>query len=396
MLAYLRLIVNPTDEEALRRIINYPTRGIGKTTLDRLYAWAGERNEPIWNLLTAMADQPAAPQGMNKVVDFVFMIRGFQTLSTREDAYQVAQHVSKHTGLHRLLVEDKSVEGISRMQNIEELLNAIREYTEEDEVDPTTGDVESRDRSLAGFLQHVALLTDADLESDDENAEKVSLMTIHQAKGLEFSHVYVAGLEETLFPSSMSLESRADLEEERRLFYVAITRAEKRLTLTYALTRFRHGNFLWPEPSRFLSELDPSCLDMRKSSSNQAASTFGVNSSNMRNSSASGSGYSSGNTRPSTYGSSNGKSANTYGKAVHKPMPSRTAPANQESVNLVHFEPDDTTNLKEGMKVLHQRFGKGDVLSVEGVAPDHKATIRFIQQGEKIILLKFARMKIIG
>ena len=412
MLAYLRLIVNPTDEEALRRIINYPTRGIGKTTLDRLYAWAGERNEPIWSLLTAMADQPAAPQGMNKVVDFVFMIRGFQTLSTREDAYQVAQHVSKHTGLHRLLVEDKSVEGISRMQNIEELLNAIREYTEEDEVDPTTGDVESRDRSLAGFLQHVALLTDADLESDDDNDEKVSLMTIHQAKGLEFSHVYVAGMEETLFPSSMSLESRADLEEERRLFYVAITRAEKRLTLTYAQTRFRHGNFLWPEPSRFLSELDPSCLDMRKNSSSQAASNYGMGSSGMRSSSSQAasnygmgssgmrsngaSGYSSGNTRPSTYGSSNGKSASTYGKAVHKPMPSRTAPANQESTNLVHFEPDDTTNLKAGMKVLHQRFGKGEVLSVEGVAPDHKATIRFIQQGEKIILLKFARMKIIG
>jgi DNA helicase-2/ATP-dependent DNA helicase PcrA len=315
----------------------------------------------------------------------------------------VAQHVSKHTGLHRLLVEDKSVEGISRMQNIEELLNAIREYTEEDEVDPTTGDIESRDRSLAGFLQHVALLTDADLESDDENAEKVSLMTIHQAKGLEFSHVYVAGLEETLFPSSMSLESRADLEEERRLFYVAITRAEKRLTLTYAQTRFRHGNFLWPEPSRFLSELDPSCLDMRKNSSSQAASNYGMGSSGMRSSSsqaasnygmgssgmrsngASGSGYSSGNSRPSTYGSPNGKGANQYGKAVHKPMRSQNAPANQESTNLVHFEPDDTTNLKAGMKV-----------SVEGVAPDHKATIRFIQQGEKIILLKFARMKIIG
>jgi DNA helicase-2/ATP-dependent DNA helicase PcrA len=394
MLAYLRLIVNPSDEEALRRIINYPTRGIGKTTLDRLYAWAGERNEPIWTLLTAMADQPTAPQGMNKVVDFVFMIRGFQTMSAREDAYQVAQHVSKHTGLHRLLVEDKSVEGISRMQNIEELLNAIREYTEEDEVDPATGEVEGRDRSLAGFLQHVALLTDADLDADDENAEKVSLMTIHQAKGLEFSHVYVAGLEETLFPSSMSMESRADLEEERRLFYVAITRAEKRLTLTYAQTRFRHGNFLYPEPSRFLSELDPSCLDLQKNSGHQAAPSFRMGSTVTRSGSASVHSY--GNTRAQTYGSSNGKGSNPYGKAVHKPVRSQPTPSNSELANLVQFEPDDTTNLKAGMKVLHQRFGKGDVLSVEGDAPDHKATIRFIQQGEKIILLKFARMKIIG
>jgi DNA helicase-2/ATP-dependent DNA helicase PcrA len=341
-----------------------------------------------------MADQPTAPQGMNKVVDFVFMIRGFQTMSAREDAYQVAQHVSKHTGLHRLLVEDKSVEGISRMQNIEELLNAIREYTEEDEVDPATGEVEGRDRSLAGFLQHVALLTDADLDADDENAEKVSLMTIHQAKGLEFSHVYVAGLEETLFPSSMSMESRADLEEERRLFYVAITRAEKRLTLTYAQTRFRHGNFLYPEPSRFLSELDPSCLDLQKNSGHQAAPSFRMGSIVTRSGSASGHSY--GNTRAQTYGSSNGKGSNPYGKAVHKPVRSQPTPSNSEPANLVQFEPDDTTNLKAGMKVLHQRFGKGDVLSVEGDAPDHKATIRFIQQGEKIILLKFARMKIIG
>ena len=423
MLAYLRLIVNPTDEEALRRIINYPTRGIGKTTLDRLYAWAGERNESIWSLLSAMADLPTPPAGMNKVVDFVYMIRGFQTMSSRGDAYQVAQHVSKHTGLHRLMVEDKSVEGISRMQNLEELLNAIREYTEEEEVDPTTGAVDSRDHSLAGFLQHVALLTDADLDGDDENPEKVSLMTIHQAKGLEFNQVYVTGMEESLFPSSMSMESRADLEEERRLFYVAITRAEKRLTLTYAQTRFRHGNFLYPEPSRFLAELDPSCLELRKGIQGSGqpgfsgySTGYGGSSRSTHSSRSSGSLGSTGTSgqspyRPSSpyqqknsgHSSQNGAGGNNrestgslYGKPVHRPLRNPTpTTTTADAANSIHFEPDDTTDLRAGMKVLHQKFGKGDVLSVEGTAPDHKATIRFIQQGEKVILLKFARMKII-
>jgi len=353
MLAYLRLIVNPTDEEALRRIINYPTRGIGKTTLDRLYAWAGERNESIWSLLSAMADLPTPPAGMNKVVDFVYMIRGFQTMSSREDAYQVAQHVSKHTGLHRLMVEDKSVEGISRMQNLEELLNAIREYTEEEEVDPTTGAVDSRDHSLAGFLQHVALLTDADLDGDDENPEKVSLMTIHQAKGLEFNQVYVTGMEESLFPSSMRMESRADLEEERRLFYVGITRAEKRLTLTYAQTRFRHGNFLYPEPSRFLPELDPSCLELRKGIQGSGqpgfsgySTGYGGSSRSTHSSRSSGSLGSTGTSgqspyRPSSpyqqknsgHSSQNGAGSNyrestgsPYGKPVHRPLRNRRPP----------------------------------------------------------------------
>ncbi|MEY3948615.1 MAG: hypothetical protein RL512_1426, partial [Bacteroidota bacterium] len=246
MVAYLRLIVNPRDEEALKRIINYPTRGIGKTSLDKLLLLSNEKDCSTWEILQQAREHGFRAGTLTVLEDFVTMIKSFASMLEKSNAYDVAFYVGKQTGLVKELFNDKSTEGIQRYENIQELLNSIKEWTES----PDNEDGELVDKSLGAYLQQITLLTDAD--DKDVDADTVKLMTIHAAKGLEFSCVFAAGLEELLFPNAMAINTREELEEERRLFYVVITRAKQKLWITYANTRYRFGQLVQNEPSRFL------------------------------------------------------------------------------------------------------------------------------------------------
>ncbi|MFN3530637.1 MAG: ATP-dependent helicase [Bacteroidia bacterium] len=382
MIGYLRLVVNPNDEEALKRVINYPTRGIGKTSLDKLIVLADQHDTTLWEVISHMANYNFG-SGANKISDFATLIKSFQALEKRSNAYDLAMHIAKHSGMHQALYSDKTVEGVSRYQNLEELLNAIKEFTENDEF--IEGEELTADKSLGSFLQNVALLTDADNDKDPENADKVVLMTVHQAKGLEFKQVYIVGMEENLFPSQMSLNSRNDLEEERRLFYVAITRAEEQLTISYALSRFRHGSLLNCEPSRFIQEIDPATLDITAARQSPQMS-FGQTDRGGWNQGWQG--FNGGH-----------QSATPVSRtaAIRKPQPTVQA-QQQAAIRLTpeaDFVADNTAELAVGMQIEHQRFGIGKVVSLEGNHPDTKATIFFQGLGQKQILLKFAKIKII-
>ncbi|MCB0510509.1 MAG: UvrD-helicase domain-containing protein, partial [Bacteroidetes bacterium] len=251
LLAYLKLTVNPKEEESLRRVINYPKRGIGDTTIDKLTVLASENNCSIWEILEKIEEHSFPTRTTQVLREFVTMIQSFQTMLTSKNAYDLAAYAAKSTHLLQELYNDKTVEGVSRYENIQELLNGIKEFSTEDVV----YDFEElgNDRSLGAYLQNISLLTGDEKQNDNE--ESVKMMTIHAAKGLEFPVVFSVGLEENLFPSAMSLYTREDLEEERRLFYVAITRAEKHLYISYANTRYKFGNLQFSEPSRFLKEL---------------------------------------------------------------------------------------------------------------------------------------------
>ena len=255
MVGYLRLIVNPRDEEAIKRIINYPARGIGKTTIDKLLLAANENNISVWEVLEQAAQFGFRAGTLSALEDFVIMMKSFASMLTKQNAYEVAFHVGKHTNLVKELFNDKSTEGVQRYENIQELLNSIKEWTES----PDNEDGEVVDKSLASYLQQITLLTDAD--EKDPDADTVKLMTIHAAKGLEFGCVFAAGLEEMLFPNAMAINTREELEEERRLFYVVVTRAKQRLWITYANTRYRFGQLVQNEPSRFIEEIPQDYLD---------------------------------------------------------------------------------------------------------------------------------------
>jgi DNA helicase-2/ATP-dependent DNA helicase PcrA len=397
MIAYLRLIVNHNDEEALKRVINYPTRGIGKTSLDKLFVLADQNNVPLWEVVSNVAAYNFGSGG-NKIYEFSMLIQGFQALEKKMNAYDLAAHVAKHSGLYSMLYADKTVEGVSRYQNLEELLNAIKEFTENDEI--IEGEDIDNDKSLGTFLQNVALLTDADNDKDPENADKTVLMTVHQAKGLEFKHVYIVGMEENLFPSQMALNSRTDLEEERRLFYVAITRAEENLTISYALTRFRHGSLFNCEPSRFIQEVDPATLEIIGARAPQHGGGFETDRGGWNQGwSGFGGGQAAAPRQASATAGFTGGAPNaaTRTAAVRKPQPSPQAQqlAATRLTPEADFVPDNTVDLAVGMEIEHQRFGVGKVVSLEGTHPDTKATIFFQGLGQKQILLKFAKIKII-
>jgi DNA helicase-2/ATP-dependent DNA helicase PcrA len=249
LVAYLRLIVNPSDEEALKRIINYPARGIGKTTVDKLILAANINNITVWQVLEKAMQFGFKAGTLAALDEFLIMIKSFASMLTKQNAYDVAFHVGKHTGLVKELFNDKSAEGVQRYENIQELLNSIKEWTES----PDNDEGEMVDKSLAAYLQQITLLTDAD--EKDPDADTVKLMTIHAAKGLEFGCVFAAGLEEMLFPNAIAINTREELEEERRLFYVVITRAKQRLWVTYANTRYRFGQLVQNDPSRFIEEI---------------------------------------------------------------------------------------------------------------------------------------------
>jgi DNA helicase-2/ATP-dependent DNA helicase PcrA len=354
LMAYMRFTVNRDDEEAFKRIINYPKRGIGDTTVEKILVAAYDHDIPIWEVLTN-ANNFLSGRAANAVDDFTTTIKSFSIEMERKDAFDAASSIAKQSGLLRELYEDKTIEGLNRYENVQELLNAIKEYVD---------NPENEDKSLGAFLQEIALLTDNDRDKDTTDA--VTLMTIHSSKGLEFKQVFVVGMEEDLFPSQMMMQSREDLEEERRLFYVASTRAMEKLYLTYATTRYRFGRLLNCEPSRFLEEVDPMCIRINKKLSSSMAGAFRNEGSEGRSGFV---GLQKPNVRPMTTAK------------VHTPSPD--------------FKPSNTNNLAAGMKVEHPKFGFGSVQKIEIEGINRKATIQFDNFGEKTLLLSFAKLRII-
>ena len=376
MLAYLRMATNEKDEEALRRIINYPKRGIGNTSIDRITLRAKEQNKTLWQVVANIANETTGINAgsVTKIDHFGVLIKGFQAIANEQDAFEVATYIAKQSGLFRELQSDKTPEGISKYENLQELLNGIKDFVEQENQKPE----EERNTSLSFYLEDIALLTDND-KQDEDDGDHVSLMTIHQSKGLEYPYVYIVGLEENLFPSQMAMSSRVDLEEERRLFYVALTRAEKRATLSYALSRYRWGNLIDCEPSRFIDEIDEQYLD--------------VNFHNMKTNGSSRTSFSKSNYKtnvPSRFNQSAQKKEKTPIKQVFIPK------------NLKKLNPNlQARNYKEqtystGMKVEHERFGIGIICNLEGVGANKKISINFTEVGEKTLLAKFAKLTILS
>ena len=356
ILAYLRVIVNPNDEESIKRIINYPTRGIGQTTMDKLLIYANDKNISLFETLKNLSsDEININSGTkNKLNQFFLLIKSFQLLNESLNAFEIAEEVLKRIGIINVLKLDGTPESISRIENIEELINGIKDFIEgEKEV------VDSK-ATLSDFLEDVALASELDKNINDYQ-KKVSLMTIHLAKGLEFNHVYIVGLEEDLFPSAMSSSTRADLEEERRLFYVALTRAKKKVTITYAKTRYRWGKLNDCEPSRFIKEIDKTYTNY-----NLANSITGSLNNLMENNSI--------------------RFRNPKNKIQLKKIKNNLSPSTFKSSYI---------DINKGDHIIHNRFGKGKVIETEGEGADKKAEVKFGSSGVKRILLKFAKYKLI-
>ena len=356
ILAYLRVIVNPNDEESIKRIINYPTRGIGQTTMDKLLIYANDKNISLFETLKNLSsDEININSGTkNKLNQFFLLIKSFQLLNESLNAFEIAEEVLKRIGIINVLKLDGTPESISRIENIEELINGIKDFIEgEKEV------VDSK-ATLSDFLEDVALASELDKNINDYQ-KKVSLMTIHLAKGLEFNHVYIVGLEEDLFPSAMSSTTRADLEEERRLFYVALTRAKKKVTITYAKTRYRWGKLNDCEPSRFIKEIDKTYTNY-----NLASSITGSLNNLMENNSI--------------------RFRNPKNKIQLKKIKNNLSPSTFKSSYI---------DINKGDHIIHNRFGKGKVIETEGEGADKKAEVKFGSSGVKRILLKFAKYKLI-
>ena len=382
VLSYLRLVINPKDEEALVRVINYPARGIGDTTVEKLTVAANHYKRSIFEVMEHIdkIDLKLNSGTKTKLQDFVTMIKSFQVINEQQDAFTLTDHVTKKTGLVQELKKDGTPEGIARIENIEELLNGIKDFTEgQKEIDGARG-------ALAEFMEDVALATDLDKDTGDD--DRVALMTIHLAKGLEFPHVFVVGMEEDLFPSAMSMNTRSELEEERRLFYVALTRAEHQAYLTYAQSRYRWGKLVDSEPSRFIEEINGEYLeymnpidsgyrykptmdidifgDVDKSKLRLAKPTAGT---------------------PPEYITKNEPISSIN---IRRLKPVSSGASTSDKANL--FD----NNLAVGNIVMHERFGKGEIVGLEGVGADKKAEIRFDVGGLKKLLLRFAKLNVIG
>lgn len=357
LLAYLRFTVNQRDEEAFKRIINLPKRGIGDTTVAKIAVTASENNVAIWDVV-ANINQFGTGRTIAPIEGFATLIKSFKILVEEgKDAYEISSHIAKASGILRELYEDKTVEGLSRYENVQELLNGIKEFVDSDE---------NEDKTLSAFLQSVSLLTNADEPDDNNDHDRVTMMTIHSAKGLEFRNVFIVGLEEDLFPSQMMLESRQDLEEERRLFYVAITRAEKKLSFSYAESRYQWGRLKMCEPSRFLLEVDQRYLNVNRM----------VQSALERDT-----------TPPVTTFARNLVQRKTEARPV--------ATAATSHVPSADFVPTDTFDLAEGDKVEHLKFGFGVVTKMDVNGTDRKATVKFDLVGEKTLLLSFAKLRVL-
>lgn len=376
VLSYLRLIVNPADEEAIKRIINFPPRGIGQTTIDRLIVTASSSGQSIFDVLKQIHSIPINFNSgtKTKLSDFCTMIESFQAMNKTANAFELAEHVCRVSGLVQEFKKDGTPEGITRMENVEELLNGIKDFVEgQRELSDSTG-------SLTEFLEDVALATDLDNEQTGDQ-DRVALMTIHLAKGLEFPYVYIVGLEEDLFPSAMSMNTRSELEEERRLFYVAVTRAEKQVYLTYSLSRYRWGKLIDAEPSRFIEEIDEKYLNIttpkeeHRFNTMLSADIFGdVEPNQIRFKKPSFS-----KPKPKT-------------QAIHPSIPGHLKKLNPSERKTNLFD----SKLAVGNVVNHQRFGQGRVMAIEGKGADLKAEINFASVGSKKLLLRFAKLEILS
>ncbi|VXC11189.1 ATP-dependent DNA helicase PcrA [Maribacter litoralis] len=379
VLSYLRLVINPKDEEALKRVINFPARGIGGTTLDKLVVAANHYNRSIFEVMENIEriNLKINSGTKRKLQDFVTMIKSFQVMNETTDAFTLSEHVAKKTGILLEFKKDGTPEGIGKMENIEELLNGIKDFVEgQKEIDDATG-------NISEFLEDVALATDLDNDTGDD--DRVALMTIHLAKGLEFPYVYIVGMEEDLFPSGMSMSTRSELEEERRLFYVALTRAEKQAYLTYTQNRYRWGKLIDAEPSRFLEEIDEKYVEnltpvdggyRYKSLIN--ADIFGeVDKSKLRQQKPV-------KGTPPLVGQPNPNQL----KKLRKIKPQLSEPVG----NTNKIDP----NLAVGSLINHTRFGRGKVVKIEGTGNDRKAEIVFDKGDIKKLLLRFAKLEVIG
>ena len=374
LIGYLRMAINPNDDEALRRIINFPRRGIGNTTLDKISLAADTGNTTMWQILP---HAPGSTRAKNSIADFVKMVNIFRKKALSENAFDAAVFIAKQSKLVDLMKQDTTIEGMNRLENVQSLLDGIKEFVEGEVVHlsaEVAGDETTvQDKSLAAYLQNIALLTDSD--SGEETDDKVTLMSVHAAKGLEFPSVFVVGLEEQLFPSFMSMDTREQLDEERRLFYVAITRAESHLTLSFAKQRYRHGQARYNEPSRFLQEISGKHLD-----------ATGV---------------------PKSGTEAFGTARNMGSKESAQPVRSsvsgnmarrRTTIANSTlKVDPKNFRPSPSSEIKAGQSIMHMKFGKGEVKAVEGNAASRIATIHFpeIDNPTRKIMLKFAKLQIL-
>ncbi len=393
-ISYLRVIVNHNDEESLKRIINFPARGIGKSSLDKAVLMANQKNISMWDVLNNASSMGYKSGTLESIEQFVQMIKSFASMLNTKNAYEVATHVGKQTNIVKELFNDKTTEGLARYENIQELLNSIKEWVDDQQnrsiIDEdgilidniNTQETQKGQASLSGYLQQITLLTDTDQK--DPEADTVKLMTIHAAKGLEFSCVFAAGLEESLFPNAMSINTREELEEERRLFYVVITRAKHKLWITYANSRYRFGSVIQNDPSRFIEEIPDHQLDRSYAGGgvkNQIGSSWGARPAYDRLNRGYGGGEESStksreSSRP-TYISANAKSP----APIHIPS--------------VDFTTSDTSNLMAGDKVEHQKFGFGEVVRMEGSAHNPIATVNFKLGGEKKIMLNYAKLRII-
>ncbi len=358
LLAYLRLTVNQNDEEALKRIINYPKRGIGDTTVDKLKEVALKYNASIWTVLCNLNKVPGVVSAATaaKLTHFRQLIEGFTELAKEENAYDTTYRIAKTSGIIDDLSADDTPEGVSRKENIQELLNAVKDFSE-------TAYNEGRDDKLPSFLEGVALLTDQDSEKPEDN-NKVTLMTIHSAKGLEFENVFIVGMEEDLFPAQQSAYTPAALEEERRLFYVALTRAEKKVVMTYATTRYKNGNVVYPQPSRFIAEIDPVYLE--------------------------------GFFTPTR--SREDRQLQMPGRVTRMAKPTLSPQPNVEipDVDTSRLQAISGDTVVPGMIIYHPNFGAGKVITLDGLGVNKKAKVLFAKHGQKVLLLKFAKLYVQG
>lgn len=352
LLAYLRVLINPNDEAALKRIINLPKRGIGTNSVEKMIVEATNQTISLWEVVCNASSFLGEGRVANSINEFAKMIQHIAAEMDQKDAYNTANDIAERSGLLKDLHADNTVAGLGRHENVQELLNGIKEFTT---------NTDNEDVSLADFLQEVALVTSAD-EKDQEHTDKITLMTIHASKGLEFAYVYVVGMEENLFPSQLMLENRADLEEERRLFYVAVTRAQQKIFLTYALSRYRFGRLKQCEPSRFIAEIDPAYLQ------NSLQQPFQT-----------------------------GQDPSYAHRLIRRIKKNTQQPAQHIRTNTmpVDFKPSNTGHIEVGMQVAHLKFGRGTVCQLDVSGPTQKATIDFTNFGEKTLLLSFAKLKIL-
>jgi len=360
ILAYFRMVINPNDEESLKRSINYPKRGIGDTTVQKTLDLATEFNTTAWNILTNAKEYPGYFNAgtTKKLSSYVVLINNLSADTGKSDAYTLAKEIASASGIFKELTDGKLPEEISRYENLEELLNAIKIFTEAAE---TNGEPST----LEAYLANVALLTDQDNEKE-EDRNKVTLMTMHSAKGLEFKHIYIVGMEDTLFPSPLSAGSAKELEEERRLFYVAVTRAEKMATLSYALNRYKWGNLERSNPSRFLREINSRFLDYPQTGGKPFHGRTG-------------------------YGNKSSMFREETAKYTNKPRLRKFEKSISPGQNS--FNGTYPSEFCEGDIVRHERFGNGVIVSIEGEAPNKTASVQFEKEGRKKLLLRFAKLR---